>query len=1020
MSNQTSFESWLAVCTAAPQSQGDDNDDEVVVRLRREARSHFDSLSLPGSSSTTNKSAPQQSAPSNSTTTSVLQDISNASSTTPNGAIALLVSSLGPAFTSSATIRTKVRALHCLMGALDGCKDLTHGVRQAVGRFLVELCRPVSNDTDVDVDDSDQEMDDYVDAANLTPEQVTQQLQSMSSNKRSKNITNNDDGIRDAAIATLKALLHSNLEIFPTQQSQTTTTTNTESTTKLCPITKAMGVVYQSMELRIEMAMLGIRYRCQTGNSNHTSNGSGDEGMWGGSGAGYETNADLSIEDGLSQLPRLKRSLCFDLLDVALDGVKADELQLKKLRSKLESRSKASSTTPSTQSSTIPTSLLNAMALFTTLTSSCMHGETDPRCLLQLLRLLNKVQQIMLPLFASISDKGVDNKMDVDTAQVAFPSIEIFDAVAPYYPIQFSPPKNDPHGITRELLQDALLAVLCERGAVYSRILKIQENSRDDGEETETMILLSARMFLERLEPPKSSDYDPPSSGEDSEEEKLAAISDLKSLLIPRRLPPSTKDGEAMVDIDSNISLNVTRVTPTFLSELSSSMARVHEDAISSDAKLLASAIRKFSSSLAHTLEPSKKSTDFDTSSLWESFVVDILRHLTPTLSSSPQGIHGRASTAYFASLAAEGGLLALNKVLDGCYSRFLGVLSSLSDMKSGRSKGGESGGSEKSAKSSRDEEKLSAAMRGIAALISSCRMALQKWQRDNKGVKVYPHPLSSYLSSTVQKVTEVLNETSVDEVTPLSLAAVAALESVLTCADMSTLEEEDLISLEKSISFISRIVVGGEEEKKTGNTSNDLVDWKTSCARVLGAVISLGLSDDATNSCERINTLATSILPELLVSTISPSQCTSCPIRFDWIALAGSCTNGTSHVSDQIVSDLLTSILVALQSNQVDQRIPVMALSYIIRRGGLNVGSSFHSIKCSGQKFDIIEELCQPLHRESNDSMDTDEVIASPQLQVGMSALQLPGSRAKDEEVAHATVSILLILSSFAIVFYE
>ena len=211
MSNQTSFESWLAVCTAAPQSQGDDNDDEVVVRLRREARSHFDSLSLPGSSSTTNKSAPQQSAPSNSTTTSVLQDISNASSTTPNGAIALLVSSLGPAFTSSATIRTKVRALHCLMGALDGCKDLTHGVRQAVGRFLVELCRPVSNDTDVDVDDSDQEMDDYVDAANLTPEQVTQQLQSMSSNKRSKNITNNDDGIRDAAIATLKELLHSNL-----------------------------------------------------------------------------------------------------------------------------------------------------------------------------------------------------------------------------------------------------------------------------------------------------------------------------------------------------------------------------------------------------------------------------------------------------------------------------------------------------------------------------------------------------------------------------------------------------------------------------------------------------------------------------------------------------------------------------------------------------------------------------------------------------------------------------------------
>ena len=54
------------------------------------------------------------------------------------------------------------------------------------------------------------------------------------------------------------------------------------------------------------------------------------------------------------------------------------------------------------------------------------------------------------------------------------------------------------------------------------------------------------------------------------------------------------------------------------------------------------------------------------------------------------------------------------------------------------------------------------------------------------------------------------------------------------------------------------------------------------------------------------------------------------------------------------------------------------------------------------------------------SDESITDEVIASPQLQVGMSALQLPGSRAKDEEVAHVTVSILLILSSFAIVFYK
>ena len=963
MSNQISFQTWLDLCITRDSDATPSSTDEVSARIRKDARTHFEALS---SSAATSVSPSTPSA----TSSTVLQDISNASSTTANGALALLVSSLGPAFTLSATADTKIRALFCLMGALEGCKDLTHGVRQAVGNFLLELCRPASSDDEEEnnYDDVDQEMD-YVDSANLTPDEITQQLQSMSA-KRSKLGSASSlaiDDVRDAAMASLKALLRSQLEIFPTQQSQTTS----ESNKPQCPITKALGVVYESMELRMELGMMGVRYRCQTCDESNNMSNDNNEGMWGGGGAGYETgDPQLNIEDGLSKLPRLKRSLCFDLLDGALDGLKADELKWKKLRSQLELKS-----------STIPSSLLKSMASFTSLSSSCMHGETDPRCLLQLLLLLNKVQQIMLPLFApKCNDTG--DKMDKDTSELmAFPSIEIFDAVAPYYPISFTPPKNDPHGITREMLEHALLAVLCERAANYSNQFMVKKNDGDDGEEMENMTMLAARMFMERLEPPKSSDYDPPSSGAESEiDDKWYAVRDLSVLLMNE--PPFSNNEGSFV-----------RVSPALLSELSSSMARVHEEAVSSDGKKLASAIRKFSSSLAHTMETHINK------SFWEAYVVDILRHLTPTLGSAPQGMHGRASTAYFASLAAEGGLLTLNKVLSGCYPRFLGVLSLIDE----NDKNKESNNTGE-VKSFRDEEKLAAAMRGIAALISSCRVAMQKWQSENEGVKVYPHPLTPYISATIQKIAFILNESlDEDEMGPLSLASVAALESVLTAVDLGVLEEEDLASLQKSISSMSRIVLCEEEELEKESTK--LYQWKAACARVLGAVISLGLGD-ASTSYETMSTLANSLLPEILASATSPPRDGSskmCRTRFDWIALAGACANGTSHVSEQIVSELLSSIIAALQFDQTDPRLSVMALSYIIRKGGPNVGSAFHSLSPSApSSFDIIEQLCQAPYAGPS------EAVERPQLQVGMSALQLPDSRAKDEEVAKYTVSSL------------
>ena len=485
------FQPWLELCTvgkddsqqsSSSSSQdlnGNGGGDEVALRLRNEARSHFEKLSSSSSRSSDDDSTNNRLAipASPSVSSTVTQDVLMASSSTPNGALALLVTSLGPAFQPTATIDTKVRALHCLIGALEGSAVLTHGVRQAVGRFLVEICRlgcSTGNGED-DIDDINPESD-YVDADNMTPEQLTCQLNEMSSTKKSKKSVSSlsYDDVRDAALTSLKALLRSQLEIFPTQQSQTP-----ESKKSHSPISKALGVVHQSMELRLELAMLGLRYRCQVEQSNKSS---GDKDMWGGTtGDGYEMgDPDFHIEDGLSHLPRLKRTLCFNLLEEALDGLKGDESKSKKL----QSQSSQTSSPIDASEFIIPTSLLRSMATFASLTSSCMHGETDPRCLLQLLRLLNKIQQIMIPFFDHRGSKSTEIDMDIDSEEVAFPSIDIFDAVAPYYPVQFTPPKNDPHGITRGMLQESLLSVFCERGTIYnSRALSHQNN--DDGDKEE-------------------------------------------------------------------------------------------------------------------------------------------------------------------------------------------------------------------------------------------------------------------------------------------------------------------------------------------------------------------------------------------------------------------------------------------------------------------------------------------------------------------------------------------------------
>lgn len=74
----------------------------------------------------------------------------------------------------------------------------------------------------------------------------------------------------------------------------------------------------------------------------------------------------------------------------------------------------------------------------------CLEGEKDPRCLILCLKVLTNTQAA----FPQAADEQAE---------------AIFDVTACYFPITFTPPPNDPYGITPEMLSKALQAALTVR-----------------------------------------------------------------------------------------------------------------------------------------------------------------------------------------------------------------------------------------------------------------------------------------------------------------------------------------------------------------------------------------------------------------------------------------------------------------------------------------------------------------------------------------------------------------------------
>ena len=110
------------------------------------------------------------------------------------------------------------------------------------------------------------------------------------------------------------------------------------------------------------------------------------------------------------------------------------------------------------------------LEIFTGLVVS-MEGEKDPRCLVAALKLL----ELGIKHFSFLFDHSTGSTGNEGLIGGSLPSdgiIEkLFDSVACYFPITFSPPEDDPFGVTTESLIQSLENVFCAHSALHKHVL---------------------------------------------------------------------------------------------------------------------------------------------------------------------------------------------------------------------------------------------------------------------------------------------------------------------------------------------------------------------------------------------------------------------------------------------------------------------------------------------------------------------------------------------------------------------
>lgn len=795
-------------------------------------------------------------------------------------ALAQVIRDLGPAFTSK-SLPTRLRSLYVLLGAIEGCrgKNMSNSSLVLLGNFLSLQCGPI-------VDDEYEE--DY------------------------------DSMIRDISIKCLSALVET-----PTSTA-TTISTLTPQSNDVDTMTKDEKEYAKAFRIRVGFAKKGVERRCATPDDMNMDDEMGIE------------NDDLystkDIRGGLSTMPRSKRSLCFTLLRSAVTGTsKVTKSAQPLLRKQMQQ-----------QKSAIVSSIQSYFIQFAEFVARCMHGESDPRCLLQLLALLHNTQVNFGDWFLGTNTESPNN---------VFPNEDFFDAVAPYYPIQFTPPPNNVHGITREGLHSELISVL-----TYT---KMDEGARRYRKPT--MLGCSFSLFLEQLLPGQSDEENP------STLEKLEGLECISNLIFPAVKEQDSK----LMDGGMSMENECTNLTFEEVRNLSTALIAMHDEAsvgvtheggdLNDQNKVLAESCRSLASRVARELEKRNKN---GTQRLWERFVSEPLEKEMIKLKLTPA--YAKTSIAYEASLAASGG----PRTLRVCLAKGLGPLleylrGHLDD----------------------PSDNTLAAIHGIAAFISSSQVTLSKSRIE--GVELTPHPLEAYAKDACNLLLEIV-ESEVPSIIPLKAAASSCLECLFLSSIDRDLESEELI--ERICNFFKGLleIILFPVQGEVSNDQDGLAQYRNVASKVLGRIIGVSLNECDDENSKNLRSgsvllahtvqdfIRTETFPKLKAASFLSAEGYNGD-RFDRMALSTACSSSPSLAS-AVVGAHLEALLHALKDSisSHSSQTCLEALSCILRScAGDNAIRAFHENEVVD---DIIDALCNDLtNSASSELSDSISQVALP-----------------------------------------
>jgi hypothetical protein len=668
----------------------------------------------------------------------------------------------------------------------------------------------------------------------------------------------------------------------------------------------------EALRIRLELAKKGVEQRCATPDDMNMD---------------FEMGIGNDIRGGLSTMPRSKRSLCFTLLRSAVSGTSkvrksAEPFLVKQMQQ---------------QQSATASCIQSHLIRFTEFLARCLHGESDPRCLLQLLELFHTTQ-------VNFSDWFLD--ANTNSPNNVFPNEDFFDAVAPYYPIQFTPPPNNVHGITREGLHSALISVLT--------FTKMDQSARRYRKPT--MLACSINLFLEQLLPGQAEEESL------STLEQLECLECISNLIFPNMNEKDGKQREGAMSAESECA----NLTFEEVRNLSTALIAIHNEAsvglthewgdLNDQNKVLAENCRNLASMVARELE---KHNDNTTQKLWERFVSEPLGKEMKKLKLTPA--YAKTFVAYEASLAASGG----PRTLRVCLAKGLGSLleylrGNLDDA----------------------SDNTLAAIHGIAAFVSSSQVTLSKSRIE--GVELTPHPLEAYAKETCNLLLEIMESEVTSQLIPAKAAASSCLECVFLSSIGSDLESDDLIK--RICNFLNGLLENIMAPMQDGLSNNQdiLAQYRAISGTVLGRIIGFSFPDrDDDENAKNLKSrsilmshavqdfVRNEIFPKLKAAAFSVEGCNE--DRVDRMALSTACSSNPSLAS-AVVGAHLEALLDALKDDIASNssQVCLEALSYILRSCvGDNAIRAFHENETVDKIIDVLcDDLCNSASSQLRDSI--------------------------------------------------